>query len=408
MQGQGEKISIIIPAYIDTEEKQHWLQEAIQSAQKQSYKNKEIIVVDDCSPIPVQYGQAIRLNENVGTAIARNTAAYYATGKLLLPLDADDILMPNALELLYNSYEPNHFVYGNLTLFGIKEGSTTFPPFDCYTVLNTTGPIPVTALHSKEDHIKTGGWKSILKGGLEDVEYWISMVRQCVLGIRIEDVILHYRKHFTSRTETLRQNDINFGQTRATIRKIHEDLFSGGNMPCAGCGASKRHQTQSIKPKEIVSTNLQDYPESLLMTIQYNGPRSGSFGIVGPKTGVSYRIMGTGTQLKIHKDDWGRFKDLDAGKAFVIVTAAMQQPTKIVEPTEYKPNQPEIAEARKPQFDLSELDMSKDVTTLLAENGWTVEKIATEAVVGDLKDIKGIGPKTELRLMERAKALYYK
>jgi hypothetical protein len=150
-----------------------------------------------------------------------------------------------------------------------------------------------------------------------------------------------------------------------------------------------------------------DYPDSMLMTIQYNGPRQGKFGIVGPTTGVSYRIEGTNSQLQIHKDDWGRFKNLDAGKAFEIVTMARPQP---IQPNadNYKPPEPEIANTPKITLELEQLDMSQDIINKLRANGWTVEKLATECRVGDLRPIAGIGPKTEIRITNNAKALYFK
>lgn len=92
-------VSVIITTYNHG----HFLQEAINSIQKQAYPAIEIIVVDDGSTDgtkdilqsfkEVQY----IYQENQGLAAARNTGVRHSTGELLLFLDADDWLLPDAI-----------------------------------------------------------------------------------------------------------------------------------------------------------------------------------------------------------------------------------------------------------------------------------------------------------------------
>ena len=96
-----KKVSVIIPFYNGVE----WLGEAVQSILDQTYKNVEIIVVNDGSPEDItpfldKYGDKIiyRYQENQGSAAARNLGLSLATGEYIAYEDADDIWLPTKLE----------------------------------------------------------------------------------------------------------------------------------------------------------------------------------------------------------------------------------------------------------------------------------------------------------------------
>ena len=93
-------VSVIIPCY----NQGRFLGEAIQSAQKQTYPNIEIIVVDDGSSDNTQQvangfaNVKYRFQPNAGLSAARNAGIKMSNGFFLVFLDADDILYPNAVE----------------------------------------------------------------------------------------------------------------------------------------------------------------------------------------------------------------------------------------------------------------------------------------------------------------------
>lgn len=96
-----KKVSVIIPFYNGVE----WLGEAVQSILDQTYKNTEIIVVNDGSPEDItpfleRYGDKIvyRYQENQGSAAARNLGLSLASGEYIAYEDADDIWLPTKLE----------------------------------------------------------------------------------------------------------------------------------------------------------------------------------------------------------------------------------------------------------------------------------------------------------------------
>src|SRR5215218_1807285 len=94
-------VSVVIPCYNQA----HFLGEAIESVLAQSYKDFEIVVVDDGSPdntseVASRY-EEVRLvrQENRGLAGARNRGLEKAEGEYVVFLDSDDRLMPEALEV---------------------------------------------------------------------------------------------------------------------------------------------------------------------------------------------------------------------------------------------------------------------------------------------------------------------
>src|ERR1041385_7754181 len=81
-----------------------FLREAIDGALNQTYRNTEVVVVDDGSTddsrdIISSYGQRVIavLKSNGGMASTLNAGFAASRGKLLLFLDADDVLLPDAL-----------------------------------------------------------------------------------------------------------------------------------------------------------------------------------------------------------------------------------------------------------------------------------------------------------------------
>lgn len=95
-------VSILIPAY----NARRWLADTIESAVRQSWPNKEIIVVDDGSAddtfaIAEQFarrGVRVERQRNQGAAAARNTAFSKCSGEFIQWLDADDLLAPDKVE----------------------------------------------------------------------------------------------------------------------------------------------------------------------------------------------------------------------------------------------------------------------------------------------------------------------
>ena len=101
MPEQLPRVSVIVP----THNAARYLPEAIDSVLGQTYRDFEIIVVDDGSTDDTQevlarYGDQIRVvrQRNQGSAAARNAGILAARGEFIAFLDADDLWLPQKLE----------------------------------------------------------------------------------------------------------------------------------------------------------------------------------------------------------------------------------------------------------------------------------------------------------------------
>lgn len=95
------KVSVIIPNY----NYERFLREAIDSVRGQSYRDMEVIVVDDGSTdgskeVIESYGLKIEaiFQKNQGVAAARNNGVAASDGEFIAFLDADDAWMPSKIE----------------------------------------------------------------------------------------------------------------------------------------------------------------------------------------------------------------------------------------------------------------------------------------------------------------------
>lgn len=126
MEGNAQKmmselVSIIMPSYNTAK----YIAETIQSVLAQSYKNWELLIVDDCSTDetddvvrPYLTDERIRYlknEKNSGAAVSRNRALREAKGKWIAFLDSDDLWLPEKLGKQINFMEKNgyHFSYTN-------------------------------------------------------------------------------------------------------------------------------------------------------------------------------------------------------------------------------------------------------------------------------------------------------
>lgn len=110
-------VSIIMPSYNTAQ----YIADSIRSVQAQTYKNWELLIVDDCSSdnsddvvAPFLSDARIRYlkNEvNSGAAVSRNYALREAKGRWIAFLDSDDLWHPEKLErqILFMEKENCHF-----------------------------------------------------------------------------------------------------------------------------------------------------------------------------------------------------------------------------------------------------------------------------------------------------------
>lgn len=141
-------VSVIIPIY-NVEE---YLDECVRSVIAQSYRNLEIILVDDESPdnCPEMCDNYAKKDnrvyvihkKNAGLGAARNTGMDLAHGEYIIFLDSDDYWSKNTIEILVNEAEEKNLQVimfaAEPFLDGIEKGKVHMTAYNhdkyCYTV----------------------------------------------------------------------------------------------------------------------------------------------------------------------------------------------------------------------------------------------------------------------------------
>ena len=210
----NDLVSVIIPVYNGTE----FIGEAIESAQTQTHRNLEIIIVDDGSTdaslqIVNEYAandDRIRVipQTNGGVAKARNTAIEAARGDYIAPLDADDLWLPTKIERQLEAMSAAGpdcgFVYcwwasidpAGRVLDRSPRWTIAGAQFEMLFVINVTGNASVP-LFRKHCLVEAGGYNSELaavkSGGCEDLEVALRIASRYGIAV-VPDILVGYRR----------------------------------------------------------------------------------------------------------------------------------------------------------------------------------------------------------------------
>ncbi|MFZ1618019.1 MAG: glycosyltransferase family 2 protein [Flavobacteriales bacterium] len=225
-------VSIIMPAYNAAP----YILEAIASVQAQSWKNWELIIVNDGSTD----GTADRLDQlkdprikvihqaNAGVSAARNAALDKATGAFIAFLDSDDVLPPRSLEAratILQQHPEVCFADGAVLrldaasrqLTGMFIPSFHGVPFDRLIALSSDcffGPswmIRRTAATDKRFPVQMRH--------AEDLAYYLSMARAGRYDHTAEPV-LHYRQGQASAMGDLKGLEQGYAQLFAFVQEL--------------------------------------------------------------------------------------------------------------------------------------------------------------------------------------------
>lgn len=192
-------VSIIITNY----NYGRYLAEAIESALAQTWQDREILFIDDGSTddsvdIARRYPITVLTQKNSGVCIARNNALSLARGEYVMFLDADDRLVPTAvermLERLRHAPSDVGYVYGQMAYFGVKTGVFASQPFNPRELAKANF-ICATTLLRKQVIIDAGGYDDGFRMLREDWELYLRLWSRGYRGEFLPEVILEYRKH---------------------------------------------------------------------------------------------------------------------------------------------------------------------------------------------------------------------
>lgn len=227
-------ISIIVPCYNQAQ----YLDECLKSVLDQTYQNWECIIINDGSPdhteeVAMEWckkdNRFIYLKkENGGLSSARNAGISLAQGTYILPLDSDDYISNNYLEVCYNEIRKtplNTVVYGKAIKFGVVNCIWDLPEYSFETI-KQRNMIVCTALYKKSDWERVGGYDSNMVGGLEDWEFWISLLKNGGNAINIKECALYYRVKEKSMLLDLNYKNNTYYNLRKYVFEKHHEVYT--------------------------------------------------------------------------------------------------------------------------------------------------------------------------------------
>lgn len=195
-------VSVLMTAY----NREIFISEAIESVLASTFKDFELIIVDDCSKdntveIARKYEELdsrvkVYVNEvNLGDYPNRNKAASYARGKYLKYLDSDDVMTDNCLSIMVEGMENNPDVG-----FGIcssqNVGIQKHTPHSSYNIhffqRNILNTGPSGSMIKNEVFKKEGGFNE--NRCTSDIEFWMRIGQKYNL-LEFNENLIFWREH---------------------------------------------------------------------------------------------------------------------------------------------------------------------------------------------------------------------
>jgi glycosyltransferase involved in cell wall biosynthesis len=196
------------------------------------------------------YGERIELvsKPNTGLSDTRNYAARLCQTPYLLFLDADNRLPPDFVRLTRSALEASGaaFAYTQLRYFGDSDTVTTYPSFDAER-LRRGNYIDAGAL-LRSEVVRAFAYDVRLRHGLEDWDFYLSLVAAGHEGTLVEETVLWFRRHGSSMGDAVQRAGWRRRRTYLRIMWKHRDLF-GPQVLRGYVSRSARHQLRRFRER---------------------------------------------------------------------------------------------------------------------------------------------------------------
>ena len=291
-------ISVVIPTYNHT----HYLKDSIGSVLSQTLQSFEVIVVDDGSGNPEGVDRVVaEINdprirvvhhkENSGLSQARNTGVLESHGRYVLTLDADDKIKSTCLEKMFGVLESRSDVdiaYCDIELFGQVSKVLLTHEYD-FDELLKQNLFCCTSLYRREVFDACGGYKTNMRYGWEDYDFWVEAGKRGHCGVRIPEPLFLYRRDRESMIVKSREH---IQAMRNQLHDNHPELYYERRKPVGCCG--RRHSVSYSRgnqgARQIASLALGPQVGELpLVEMRFMGTKYTQ--VLGPVTRARYEFL---------------------------------------------------------------------------------------------------------------------
>jgi len=200
------EVSVVIPAYNAA----RYLPQAVDSALQQTFREIEVLVVDDGSTddTPARlaaYGERIRVlrQVNAGVARARNAGSAAAQGRYVAFLDADDIWQTEKIQKQLEALAetPGHracytafsSVSFDLTPLGVSRSARQGSLLQDLLCLGNVVGTPSTVVCERDLLVEVGGFDPDLSLGA-DWDLWLRLASRTTFAY-VDEPLVRYRIH---------------------------------------------------------------------------------------------------------------------------------------------------------------------------------------------------------------------
>ena len=285
------RVTVVVPVYNYA----GTVVEALDSVKAQTLEDVDLIVVEDDSPddslaVVTAWAEqnADRFNrllvlshvDNAGLACTRNRGFEEADTPYVLPLDADNVLLPECVSHLLAELHASGaaFAYPHIRQFGpevdpeveLVMGHTDYTPGR----LLAMNYIDAMALVRKSAWQAAGGYRRGLLGW-EDYEVWCSLAELGLYGLRVPHTLARYRVHSESMLSTVTHTGDKLDRAREAITALHPwlevDTSEAGERRITGPADAPADPLDVREPVARTDSLLPAIPQSALTAPAIDG-----------------------------------------------------------------------------------------------------------------------------------------
>lgn len=248
---ESQLVSVIIPVY----NSEKYIAKTINSVLNQTYKNIEIVLVDDCSTdnsaqIIDKYLESHKniihhlLEKNSGAAVARNKAIELAKGRYIAFLDSDDLWYPRKLQKQLDLMKKQNaaICYTAIEMVDedgqlIKGKRNVLEKVDYKFLLKNTMLATSTVVIDRK---LMGNFEMPLLRSGQDYATWLLLMRNGTKAYGINEALVKYRKGKNSLSSKKARNIKKVWNIQTKCEKINP-LYASINSICYAFNALKKH-----------------------------------------------------------------------------------------------------------------------------------------------------------------------